>query len=260
MPLSTLDPFRQRGESYSAANRAKPDARALERDRLFAHISIRPGACVVDLQAAGGYVGEGVFDRYGEKVIVVGIEPSPTLVRTLPRRQSPLNASLEQLPLRSASVDVVLCLAGTHHSSDLQRIFAECHRILRPGGQISVCEVEEGSAMAKWLNGFVDQWCRDGHKGRFVRAGELKERLVAAGFREVAEERAQVPWQFADEREMVSFCRTLFGLSAVAREVVERGIHEHLEITQDESSMQLAWALCYASGRRPARPQVSDRG
>jgi len=251
MPRIEDDPFRRRGDSYATANRARPDARARERDRLLAPISIEPGMRVVDLQAAGGYVGEGLFERHGEKVTVLAIEPSHALVRTLPPRQKPIHATLESLPLRSGGVDVVLCLAGTHHSPDLQAILDECHRVLRPGGQVSISEVERGSAMDAWLNGFVDRVGRDGHRGRFVRPGELAAGLAAAGFADVHEERARVPWRFADDRELVAFCRGLFGLSAVPLEVVERGIREHLELRRESGETELSWSLRYASSVKP---------
>ena len=45
-----------------------------------------------------------------------------------------LRADGHRLPLVDAWADVVFSCAAIHHSSDLDRLFAEVHRVLRPGG------------------------------------------------------------------------------------------------------------------------------
>lgn len=48
-----------------------------------------------------------------------------------------LQADATQLPVRSASVDLVTCVAMTHHLSDIQfaQMLEESARVLRPGGR-----------------------------------------------------------------------------------------------------------------------------
>src|ERR1700749_4979398 len=45
-------------------------------------------------------------------------------------------ADAESLPFADASFDLVLGHAVLHHLPDLERAFAEFHRVLRPGGRI----------------------------------------------------------------------------------------------------------------------------
>jgi len=47
-------------------------------------------------------------------------------------------ASMEGLPFRSGTFDLVLSVASIHHSPDLDRVVAQCARVLRPGGDLAV--------------------------------------------------------------------------------------------------------------------------
>jgi SAM-dependent methyltransferase len=68
---------------------------------------------------------------------------SPGMVATLTENAKQLgltvttaHADAESLPFAGASFDLVLGHAVLHHLPDLSRAFAECHRVLRPGGRI----------------------------------------------------------------------------------------------------------------------------
>lgn len=47
-------------------------------------------------------------------------------------------ASMESLPFRPQSFDLVLSLASIHHSSSLGLVAAECARVLKPGGRLAL--------------------------------------------------------------------------------------------------------------------------
>jgi ubiquinone/menaquinone biosynthesis C-methylase UbiE len=69
---------------------------------------------------------------------------SPGMIHTLASNAERLGLSVrtaradaESLPFPDASFDLVLGHAVLHHLPDLERAFAEFHRVLRPGGQIA---------------------------------------------------------------------------------------------------------------------------
>lgn len=66
-------------------------------------------------------------------------------------------ADAHQLPLETASVDVVSMAFGIRNVADPARVAAECARILRPGGRIVILEfVRPINPLLRWLN---DVYC-----------------------------------------------------------------------------------------------------
>jgi len=83
---------------------------------------------------------QGLLDR----VTVTDI--SPGMLETLSGTASEMGIEVEavvceaeQLPFEDESFDLVLGHAVLHHIPDLDRAFAEFHRVLRPGGRILFC-------------------------------------------------------------------------------------------------------------------------
>ncbi|MBM4435075.1 MAG: class I SAM-dependent methyltransferase, partial [Chloroflexi bacterium] len=71
-----------------------------------------------------------------------------------------------RLPLRAASVDVVLLIEVLHHVADADAVLREAARVLRPGGRVLIEEVEFtglGGRVARWVERriFAGVWPRD---------------------------------------------------------------------------------------------------
>jgi ArsR family transcriptional regulator len=84
---------------------------------------------------------------------------------------------LERVPLRDASVDLVLLSQALHHAEQPARAVHEAHRILRPGGRLLVLDLRAHDQA--WVRGALgDTWL--GFSER-----ELHELLTQSGFRDV---------------------------------------------------------------------------
>lgn len=96
----------------------------------------------------GAGMGAAVFiaaDNVGEKGLVLAVEPTPFMRRTLAvrrwtsrhrRRVEILDGVAEQLPVGSGRVDVAWAVNVLHHMSDLGRAADELRRVMAPGGRI----------------------------------------------------------------------------------------------------------------------------
>jgi SAM-dependent methyltransferase len=227
-----------------------PHARDAEREALLDMVSLRPGMRVADIQAAGGYLSQGVFERLGGNVECLCVEPVPELNRRLDPAFTRIADPIDRIAsIADGSVDVVLGLAGLHHSPSKAGTVRECFRILRPGGELALCDVILGSPVARWLNEYVDRHNPAGHRGDFISPGEVTGLLASAGFTDVAESVLAVPWVFPKEADMARFFKGLFGLVPQVDEI-RTAVGDYLSCGTAADSFRVHWALIYAYGRK----------
>lgn len=242
--------FQERGDLYNRATRLAPEARAEERDALIDRLSLDEGLSVCDVPAGGGYLADGIAARYGDRIELVCIEPSPVFAADLASDYRRVVGSMERLPLADGCVDRLGSLAGMHHLPDRPAFLAEAVRVLRPGGRLVLADVAVDTDPARFLNGPVDQLCSTGHDGDFLRPGEVGDGLRALSLIDVEESYIPLRWRFADRETMVAFCRDLFGLTQGTLADVDEAIASHLEVDV-EDGVSMAWGLRYICGRKP---------
>lgn len=217
--LTYSEIFEQRGQTHDEAFRRFPQACQTECEGILRLAAPQPGETLLDAPSAGGFL---TTHLHLSGVRVVAVDPSPVLHRLCRElvRESHL-APLNRLPLDSASVDVVVCLAGLHHEPRLNEVFAEFHRVLHPLGRLVIAEVDEGSAVAHFLNGFVNQHNSLGHVGRFF-DDVYRHELRAAGFELAHDAVASYHWPFAGRAEMAECLQLMFGIDrATPAQIIE---------------------------------------
>jgi 2-polyprenyl-6-hydroxyphenyl methylase/3-demethylubiquinone-9 3-methyltransferase len=96
------------------------------------------GKKILDLGCAGGFMAEALA-RKG--AMVTGIDPASKAVEEARRHALEVSLSIqydvgvgENLPYDDKSFDAVVCVDVLEHVADLDKVLAEIHRVLRPGG------------------------------------------------------------------------------------------------------------------------------
>jgi ubiquinone/menaquinone biosynthesis C-methylase UbiE len=116
------------------------------RDGVLDRAEIAPGDTVLDVGTGTGLIGLGALDRVGPAGRVVFSDVSETLLdecrrQADPARSSFVRAAADDLgPIPDASVDVVTTRSVLIYVARKPAAFAELHRVLRPGGRLSVFE------------------------------------------------------------------------------------------------------------------------
>jgi SAM-dependent methyltransferase len=119
---------------------------------LVRDMGLPPGSAAVDVGCGDGWHSFRLADRF--QYDVVGVDP-------VLRRVEPATSvgfavgTAEALPLDAESVDLVWCRDVLLHVADLDRAYAEFHRVLRPGGRALVYQMFAGAGLepreGEWL-------------------------------------------------------------------------------------------------------------
>jgi ubiquinone/menaquinone biosynthesis C-methylase UbiE len=157
------DELIRRARQYEAAvSAAFLSRRRRVFDELVRHAGVRPGDRVLDVGCGTGYFAARAARVAGPTGRVVGIDPSPPVIRYAARHAPPgctfHVASAQQLPYPDHSFDVVISSVALHHIAGPGRPTAltQMRRVLRPGGRLLIAEFRAPrGAVAGHLTGLL---------------------------------------------------------------------------------------------------------
>lgn len=223
--------FDQRGGPYHAAMRAHPHARVAEFAQVFASRPLVAGQSLLDVPAGGGYLG-----RYlGPHVSVTPLEFTDGFSEDVP-----VVAQASAWPV--GTFDHVVCLAALHHIPDRAGFAARLRAHVAPGGTLHVADVDAGSSICAFLDGFVGLYNGTGHAGVYLGADV---EWLAAGHRVTRNAELACPWVFASRTEMVDFCMGLFGLQGCTGDGLLDALQRDVGVEESDAGTRLNWRLRY---------------
>src|SRR5258708_29839242 len=103
---------------------------------------LRPGMRLLDIATGTGLVAREALAIVGPTGSVVGLDPSSGMLEEARRLGIPLVRGLgERLPYAGASFDFVSMGFALRHVKDLEALFTEIRRVLKPGGSACILEI-----------------------------------------------------------------------------------------------------------------------
>ncbi len=240
--------FKKRGHLYHQAMIRYPNARAEEFLHIVRMADMKDGDIVCDIPSGGGYLRHFV-DR---TTALCHIETSEVFA-ALCRANGALHvllSTLEDIPVETGAVDKIISLAALHHVDEKNRFFSEAYRMLRKGGTLTIADVQAGSAVSEFLDGFVNEHNAMGHKGTYISA-ETQDEIERWGF--TVRESTLIPfhWEFDSPQAMGRFSQLLFGIDKADSAQVVEGIRKHLGYDLDSTACRMNWELLFLNAKKP---------
>ena len=153
---------------------------------------VRPDAHVLDVGAGAG--AESPYDLKGRVARLVGIDLDPRVGRN-PLLDAGLPASVDQLPFRDGTFDLAFSIYVLEHIARPERLAAEIHRVLKPGGHfvaltpsrfhyVSLIASCTPTRFHRWLNAKRGRAPEDTFPTQYKlnSRGQLQRHFGAAGF------------------------------------------------------------------------------
>jgi arsenite methyltransferase len=168
---------------------------------VLENADVHEGDVVLDIGAGNGLIGFGALELVGATGRVIFSDVSEDLLDECRRiadelgvtdRCEFLRASADDLPLPDSSVDVVTTRSVLIYLMDKRPAFAELHRVLRPGGRLSIFEP---------INIFGHETFRERYWGLDVSPVEHLAKKVRAQWKQPHEH----PLLNFDERDLLRF-------------------------------------------------------
>ncbi len=124
------------------------------RREVLSRCGLKPGMRILDVAAGTGLVTQEAVKLVGAEGQVVALDPSPGMLAELRKKVDveTIEAFAESIPLPDNNVDFLSMGYALRHVSDMDKVFAEYCRVLKPGASVCVMEISRPtSALGRWL-------------------------------------------------------------------------------------------------------------
>lgn len=154
--------------------------------------SLRPGQTVLDLGSGAGLDCFFAARQVGEAGKVIGVDMTPEMLERARSSAKRLNLAnvefrqgfLEDLPVDSDSVDVVISNCVVNLSPDKSKVFSEAFRVLKRGGKFAVSDIVTDGELPKEVRASIAAWA--GCVAGAVDAQEYVAMMQAVGFADIS--------------------------------------------------------------------------
>lgn len=154
--------------------------------------SLEPGQTVLDLGSGAGLDCFFAAKKVGETGKVIGVDMTPEMIeraRSSAKRMNLNNVEfrqgfLENLPIDSNSVDVIISNCVINLSPDKSKVFAEAFRVLNSGGKLAVSDIVTDGPLPDSVKQSLSAWA--GCVAGAVEANDYIRLMETVGFTNIS--------------------------------------------------------------------------
>jgi arsenite methyltransferase len=154
--------------------------------------SLEPGQTVLDLGSGAGLDCLLASQKVGPQGRVIGVDMTPEMIERAQKNAQRVNAAnvefrqgyLEDLPVESNSVDVIISNCVINLSPDKEKVFNEAFRVLAPGGKLAVSDIVTDGELPEPVKQSLSAWA--GCVAGAVEAKDYIAMMESVGFTEIS--------------------------------------------------------------------------
>ncbi|MBP6177226.1 MAG: arsenite methyltransferase [Anaerolineales bacterium] len=154
--------------------------------------SLKPGQTVLDLGSGAGLDCLLAAQKVGPEGRVIGVDMTPEMIERAQANAKRVNATnvefrqgyLEELPVDSNTVDVIISNCVINLSPDKEKVFNEAFRVLAPGGKLAVSDIVTDGELPEMIRKSLSAWA--GCVAGAVEAKEYIAMMEAVGFTDIS--------------------------------------------------------------------------
>ena len=154
--------------------------------------SLKPGQTVLDLGSGAGLDCILAAQKVGETGRVIGVDMTPEMIERAQVNAKRVNATnvefrqgyLEELPVDSNTVDVIISNCVINLSPDKAKVFTEAFRVLAPGGKLAVSDIVTDGPLPEPIKISLSAWA--GCVAGAVEADDYIGMMQSVGFTDIS--------------------------------------------------------------------------
>ena len=191
--------------------------------------SLEPGQTVLDLGSGAGLDCFFAAKKVGETGHVIGVDMTPEMIERARSSAKRLNLQnvefrqdyLEELPVDSNSVDVIISNCVIHLAPDKSKVFTEAFRVLKPGAKFAVSDIVTDGPLPDPIKKSLSAWA--GCVAGAVEAEEYVGMMKSVGFTDIS----IVPVFFDKETvdSAISDMKDMVELKTVSRDELYKAVY-----------------------------------
>jgi len=154
--------------------------------------SLQPGQTVLDLGSGAGLDCFFAAKKVGETGKVIGVDMTPEMIERARSSATRLDISnvefrqgyLEDLPVESDTVDVIISNCVINLSPDKAKVFGEAFRVLKSGGKLAVSDIVTDGPLPEAIKKSLSAWA--GCVAGAIEANEYVGMMKSVGFTDIS--------------------------------------------------------------------------
>ena len=153
---------------------------------------LKPGQVVLDLGSGAGLDCFLAARQVGDQGRVIGVDMTSEMIEKAHGNLARLElgnvefrkGQIEELPVESDTIDVIISNCVINLSPDKQAVWKEAYRVLKPGGRLAVSDLVRHGEIGRLRLSFLEAW--SGCMAETEEISDLVSQLEQAGFTQIS--------------------------------------------------------------------------